>query len=332
MIGTLPAADRAARPLLILSAMIIILTGAHLIASVLNPILLALLVAVAVSPVQDLLQRRGMGAGAAHGLTILSVLLTLLTVGGILTASVASLAADLPKYQVALTESLNGLRATLAQRGMVIPDNAMLDALSPAQIADVARRIVGGVGNLLGQGVLVLLLVAFFLPEMAVPAPGSAATPRLARFQAYYADIRGYLSVTALLGLLNGTVIAVGLALLGVPHPLMWGFLYALMSFIPGIGMVIALVPALLIGFVERGGGVAAGVVLLYVGSNFVFDNVVRPRMMKGSLDISPAELIISLIFWSFIFGLVGALLAVPLTMSVKRLLAGLSEAPAAAA
>lgn len=92
------------------------------------------------------------------------------------------------------------------------------------------------------------------------------------------------------------------------------------MNFIPVIGGFIAIVPPLALGFLESGWTTALAVLVLFTINNFVWDNILKPRFMEKSLDIPFLLIILSLIFWSWVLGSVGTILAVPLTMVVRNL------------
>jgi len=95
---------------------------------------------------------------------------------------------------------------------------------------------------------------------------------------------------------------------------------------VPNVGFVIALVPPALLALVQFGAGRAALVVAGYVVINFIVDNVIKPRFVGESLDLTPIVVVISLIFWGWLLGPVGALLAVPLSIGAKFLFESFDE------
>jgi predicted PurR-regulated permease PerM len=130
-----------------------------------------------------------------------------------------------------------------------------------------------------------------------------------------------YIRVRATLGAAAAMANTVLLLALGVPYAVLWGVVSFLFSFVPNIGFVLALVPPALLAFVEGGPGPALLVVGGYTAINLAFDYVLQPRVMSSELDISPVVVIVCILFWTFLIGATGALLAVPLTIALRAVL-----------
>jgi len=108
------------------------------------------------------------------------------------------------------------------------------------------------------------------------------------------------------------------LALMGVDYAILWAVIAFLLNFIPNIGSIIAAVPPMLIALIQLGPMSSMLVAGLYMITNTVFGNVIEPRYMGRSLGLSTLVVFVSLVFWGWIFGPVGMLLSIPLTMVVK--------------
>ena len=106
--------------------------------------------------------------------------------------------------------------------------------------------------------------------------------------------------------------------ILGVQFPVLWGFLAFLLHYIPNIGAIIAVIPPALLAFVQLGIGSS----LLVIGGNiligFIIGNVIEPRLMGSRLGLSTLVVFLSMIFWGSLLGLIGAILCIPLTMTLK--------------
>jgi AI-2E family transporter len=118
-------------------------------------------------------------------------------------------------------------------------------------------------------------------------------------------------------GALDGTT-AVWLSVLGVDFPVLWGSLASLLHFVPSVGAIVAAVPAVLLALVQLGGASAVLTAIGYLVIGMVLGNIVEPRIMGRRLGLSTLVVFVSLIFWGNLLGLVGALLCVPLTMTLK--------------
>ena len=110
-------------------------------------------------------------------------------------------------------------------------------------------------------------------------------------------------------------------ALLGVPLPLVWGLFSFVTNYIPNIGFVIGLVPPALIALLDGGVGAMVAVIIVYVVINIVVQTIIQPRFTGDAVGISGTVAFVSLIFWAFLLGGLGALLAVPATLFRKSVL-----------
>ncbi len=101
----------------------------------------------------------------------------------------------------------------------------------------------------------------------------------------------------------------------------MWGFLTFVLNFIPNIGSMIATVCPIIIGLLQYGFGftvISMAVILLIIQN--VIGNIAEPHFLGTRMDLSPVFVLFSLIFWGWIWGIVGMFLAVPISASIKIL------------
>ena len=138
--------------------------------------------------------------------------------------------------------------------------------------------------------------------------------------------MRQYVNIMAVINFLVAIGNTLILAILGIPFAVLWGILSFFMGFIPSIGWWISLIPPFLIAWAQYGIGTALIVLVSYILINGGVQNIVQPRMMGKSLRISPLVVFVSVIVWATVLGGMGALIAVPLTMIVMKIL----EAPKA--
>src|SRR6185295_15871360 len=108
---------------------------------------------------------------------------------------------------------------------------------------------------------------------------------------------------------------------LGVDYAIVWGVLSFFLAFVPYIGFFMYVIPPALLVLIEGGWVRAIILVIVLFVVNFIVDNVVKPIFMKGGFNISFLTIILSFIFWGYILGGLGFILAVPLTMTAKILL-----------
>ena len=130
------------------------------------------------------------------------------------------------------------------------------------------------------------------------------------------------MTITAKTAGINALINLVFLILMGVDTPVVWASLYFCLDFIPTLGFVIALLPPTLVTLLMYGWKrallVAGGLIL----TNLIVDNVVTPIFMKHAVGISFLEITLSLVGWAFLLGLTGAILAIPLTLALRKFVA----------
>jgi AI-2 transport protein TqsA len=129
--------------------------------------------------------------------------------------------------------------------------------------------------------------------------------------------VRVFLLVRTVVSLISGVVAGVWLWLVGVDLALVWGLLFFVMNYIPNIGSIIAGIPPILIALMQFGPVWAAVAAAGLIAIEQVFGNYLDPKIQGRNLDISPLIVLVSVIFWGWVWGIVGALIAVPMTVSI---------------
>jgi predicted PurR-regulated permease PerM len=127
--------------------------------------------------------------------------------------------------------------------------------------------------------------------------------------------------VTTVLGIVQGALNTIALAILQVPAALLWGLLAFLCSFIPNIGYFFAIIPPLLFGFLVGGWGTVIAIVVIYGLINAIVQSIIQPRVVGQAVSLSQTITFFSVLFWAVVIGPIGAILAIPLTLLAKTLL-----------
>jgi AI-2 transport protein TqsA len=122
-------------------------------------------------------------------------------------------------------------------------------------------------------------------------------------------------------GLIVAVIDACVLWLLGVPLPLLWGLLAFITGYIPNVGYFIGLVPPALLALLEGGPRLMTIVIVVYAVINFIIQSVIQPKVMSDTVNLSLTLTFLSLVFWTFVIGPIGAILAIPMTLLAKALL-----------
>lgn len=132
---------------------------------------------------------------------------------------------------------------------------------------------------------------------------------------------REYLVVSTVFGLIVAIFDVIALWIIGIPLPILWGLLAFITNYIPNIGFVLGLVPPALLGLLEGGPVTMIIVIVVYSIINFVIQTVIQPKIVGDTAGLSVTLAMASLIFWGWVLGALGALLAIPLTLLAKALL-----------
>jgi predicted PurR-regulated permease PerM len=308
-----------------LAATIVVVAGLRAAAPVLLPVLIAVFLTVLIAPSVLWIERGGTRPGFAVAGAVVALVTTFFVFGALLTTSIRGFNEALPTYQEALGLHWEGLRALSGRLPFDIVRGAAFDELEPAIVLGFMSTLVTGTLAALSNTVLVLLTVVFMLLEVAgVPRKLRMAMDdpqaSLAVWAGAVREVQRYLAIKTVASLLTGTLIGVWLWILGVDFPLMWGIVAFLLNYVPNVGSIVAAIPGILIAIVQPdlGAGTVVLVAAGYFAVNMAIGNLLEPQWMGRRLGISPLVVFLSLVFWGFVWGPVGMLLSVPLTMVVK--------------
>lgn len=316
-------------PLTAIGAFVLVLAAALLlreVATVVVPVLFGLFVALVAWPLVGALERRRVRRGPALAAAMVSVIVVVLATAGVIALSIGQLVVQIPRYTSRLTDQLDALREFLAQFGVTLDPEAITSVIPPETIAGFVRPVASAAS---AAGVAIFVLTFTMLYAMAGGASlGARARQAFGERHAVFAgveqfgvDLRRYLWVRALLGLFAAVLVFVLLLVLGVPLPALWAFLVFAASFIPTVGTIVAIVPPLILGFLDGGVGTAVVIIVGYTLINFAQDHFLQPVVMGSELNLSPLVVFLAVIAWAWILGAAGALLAVPMTVGLVAIM-----------
>lgn len=313
-----------------------VMAALHLMQSILIPVALALLLACLLSPLTRAL--RWMLPLSATGAAV--VLFLLLAMTGLLTAIMTAERLQVMALQLpAETERLTGTISSRVEQVLtdhpslrgILPDPGTIDRVGDQNRVELMSRIQGRLadfGEWFAEGFMILVLILFLLAESEMLAPkiirffasqpeDAAATE--AAFRGVTRKIRAYLVARTLLNIGLGLAVGVMLRLLGVGFEVELGVLTAVASFIPYIGQVISGVFVVLAALAQLGSvGDTLIVSAMYIALVGLEGYVVMPYVMGRSLDLNGTTVLLACMFWGFLWGMVGLVVAIPITVSMK--------------
>ena len=337
-----PRRNPGAHYLLMAASVVIVVGGLKLGQPVLLPFALALFLAVMSLPLMFWLQKLGVPAPLA----ILGTVLVTAGVFGIMillaSQSATDFGAQYPRYANNLTNMYNGRIAGLEQwlQGVrLLPESpaasrpgesirSLFDLGSVfAVLGGTAANVAGRVAGFFSTAFVVFLILVFILAEATVfPFKLRAILGRKAgdgrRMTKIIREVQEYLVIKTVMSLCTGVLIGLWAWILDLDFPILLGLVGFILNYIPTVGSIIAAVPAVLLSIVIHTTVVhAVGVSAGYLVINLIFGNIIEPQLMGRRLGLSTLVVILSLLFWAWLWGPVGALLSVPLTMAVKIML-----------
>jgi predicted PurR-regulated permease PerM len=294
-------------------------------APVVNLVLLSILIAATLSPLPFILAKRGVGRGTAIAITVVLALLGGLVLMVVLARSLSNLSQNLPQYQSALANLVDGLSQKLAARGIEL-DEALKP--NPARIMGRVGSLVGTALSLIGYGLFALVLVVLFLIELPLFQGADSGPGHLRhRLDEAMRLVRRYVGLNGMIGGVIALVDLVIMLLVGTDAAALWAVIAFLFAFVP-FGFMLSLIPPFLITLLEHGIGRAMLLFGIFFVVNFIGDNVIKPKIMGGGLGLSPLVIILALLGWGVVLGPMGALLAIPLTLTLKQVLPVLMGEP----
>lgn len=321
---------------LVILAVLGAMAGMYFLKVILVPVVLALLLACVLSPFTTLL-RKLLPLGATGAAVVLFVLLTVcglyistLAAENLMAATV-TLPADAERLSRLLSNRVNDLTRDMPYLKGFLPQPGTIDLLGDRNRAFLISTLSDRQGDLFGvvaQGSIVLVLALFFLIESEMlapklvrffaPAPGDAHSAERALHDLVY-QVRAYLIARTLINVGLGAVFALALWFLGVRYAVAQGGMIALTNYVPYVGQVFGGVVSMFATLLQgKEFGDALIVAAVYVGLLGIEGYIVTPYVLGRSLDLNGTTILIACLFWGFLWGLIGLVLAMPLAVCMK--------------
>ncbi|GIH73478.1 AI-2E family transporter [Sphaerimonospora thailandensis] len=318
---------RALVVLLGTAAAVVTLAGIQAVGSILGPVVLALTLVIAVSPLRSWLSRHRAPTWMQIVIPLAVVLLVLLGMIAVLSLAAAQLALLAPTYATQFNEMVTDLQHWAAGLGYGSEQlNKALSSLDPGKVIEVAQGLLSSLMSVMSS----LFLIVVLLLAMSLDAPvfsrivdaAAVERPALAlALKTFSYRTRRYLIVSTFFGLICSALDVAALYALGVPLPLLWGVLALITNYIPNIGFILGLIPPALLGLLEGGPKTMLLVIVAYLAINVVIQSFIQPKFLGDAVGLSTTTTFLSLIVWAWVLGPLGALLAIPLSLLVRALL-----------
>jgi AI-2 transport protein TqsA len=309
------------------AAATVTIAGLQGIAGLVAPVFLALVLVIAAHPLRSWLERRRLPGWLASLLTALAIYVFILGFGLALLLATAEFATLLPTYTSQIESTVKDVTSWLTHLGV---DESQLESIAGSfdigRLADLVGGVLGGVADLLSSLFFIVTLLLFLVVDGAwfptrLGETASERAPLVVALSDFAAGTRSYLVVSTVFGLIVAVLDTAVLWAMGIPAPVLWGLLAFLTNYIPNIGFVIGLVPVAVLGLLEGGFSLMLAVIVVYSLINVVIQSVIQPKVVGDAVGLSATLSFLSLVFWAWVFGALGALLAIPLSLLTKALL-----------
>jgi AI-2 transport protein TqsA len=301
---------------------VIILSGVKAASAVLAPLLLSLLLAYAAVPFPKWLMRRfKLRKTSAIVLTALALAAFGLYLLLALDLATVRIAAKLPIYEERFASLYQQIDAIMNAHDIVAPSLSVKSVFTPERLREISRAVLPEAGSIISNGMLIGLLAFLFIIEMAGEI-GAQVGPLAEKLAYYGSDACSYVTVTAKTAGINALINLVFLIVMGVDTPVVWSFLYFFLDFIPTLGFVVALLPPTFVTLLMYGWKRALLVACGLILTNLIVDYTIAPIFMKHAVGVTFLEMTLSLVGWAFLLGLTGAILAIPLTLALRKFIA----------
>lgn len=338
--------EQGLKILVILASLVLLIAGLKAASGFFVPVLLAFFIATVSFPITNWLREHKVPRFFAVLITVLVDFLFLAAI----VVSALSLLGDLQtkwdfKYRQLSADRINEAEAWAAGlltewrveedpvearqkvRNYITGDlQAQLSSIKVADIVDVSTNVFGRVASFLGTAFVVMILTVFMLTEARMfgrrlNAICEARGPNIQRMLIAMKGIQRYLGIKTAVSFATGLLAGFLCWAAGLDFFLLWGIVAFTLNYIPVVGSVIAGIPPMILAFLALGWPSAVAVGVGYIAINVFLGNFLEPMLMGRRFGLSTLVIIASVMFWGWVWGPVGMLLAVPIMMLLKVVL-----------
>ena len=310
----------------------------HILGSILKPFLIALFLSFLFETPINLMRRIKIPKVVAILIILIFTFVFFYLIGLLIYSNVNSFMEEFPvsyeqKFQKFYEDTLDKLKIPEVDLEEYYENINWSELLQKFSIPKLLSTSVGSFINFLANLFLILLFMVYILlgREDLLKRIAKAFPQDEQKFLIVYENIntgiQRYVATKALISLGTGLSATIILIIFGVDFAWVWGLLTFLLNFIPNIGSIVATLPPILVAIFQFGGLFpAVWLALLLISVQITWGNVVEPAVMGRSLNMSPLVVIVSLIFWGFIWGAIGMILAVPISSAIQIICANIDS------
>lgn len=305
-----------------LASFAVVAFGLKTASSIVLPFLMAIFIAIIISPLIDKLMEFKIPRIIAFIVVVGVIFSSLGVVTSVVVKTINGLLGHLPELQLKFKAFSDSISAFAMEYGIEL-SSTMGSDLDPNKIFATLTSLLKGSTEIISKSFFVFLLITFmlfekhiFVQKVTYFASKNPHTQMIV--DTFISNLKRYLAIKFIASFATGIIVWGGLNIIGVAYAPLWGVVAFVLNFIPTIGSIAAAIPALLVALLLNDISTALWVLALYLITNIAIGNFIEPKFLGKGLGISTLVVLLSLLFWGFLFGIGGMFLAIPLTMSLK--------------
>lgn len=313
--------------LVVLALMTVLGIGLNAISSVFTPIFLALTLVLAVRPIGQKMIKHGLPSWLAATVVITVLALIVFGMLGVTILLLTPVPQTLMNYSINFENTMDQATELLTRLGFEnVELSNFFDQINFNSVVSLAWELVDKMSSV-GGLIAIVGVAAFFITIDTTITSGRVAiiNKRHANIGRAMSDferrVRSYWVVSTLFGLIVAVIDGFALQVMGVPLAWTWAYWAFVTNYIPNIGFVIGVIPPMLMAQLDQGWQAMVWVLVLYSIINVAIQTFIQPKFTGDVVGLSPTVTFISLALWTVVVGILGSILAVPLTLFFKALL-----------
>ena len=305
-----------------LAYLIVLIAGLKAGSTLIVPLLMAFFWFLLFLPLVNKLRSFGMPDLLTTIVVFGITLIIVIVVGTFLITSAQDLVANLPAYQDKFYELTPKITGFFERFGIPLQKSDAIGLLDPAKIINYTAVFLKGMGNVMTNGFLTLLVVMFLFLESSLLSKKvlylTKKEDAKEKIRLFLHNVNIYVLTKTATSAVTGLIVWGMLAFFKLDYALLFGLLAFFLNFIPNIGSIIAALPALLLALLQLNLFETMIIAAGYIIINTLIGNFIEPKIMGKGVGLSTLVVFIFMVFWGWMFGPVGMFLSVPLTVVIK--------------
>lgn len=311
----------------IATVLVVIIATKYIASDLIAPILLAAMFSVLLTPIFHIFRKRGISASKSLVLMVMTVIIGAFALISVLQYSFGKIQESI---QVAIA-NLGAFTESGAFGFLSEEASEVTGFITPELTAQLFLKVASTLSGLLFYFIIISVLAVLLVAQIdsfssQFKKELNQKGPSIKRYRKFADSVNSYIIGRFKVNLVTALMVTPVLLLFGIDYAVMWGILTLVLSFIPYIGIFIAGAGPVLLILSTNGVPGAVLLIIIYVIITTITENFVDPLVQGKQNRLSTTSLIIGFIFWSWLFGVLGTIIAAPLTVMLKSILEDYKE------